>query len=167
MAEKQEVARAVPEQIDRDHVDLMREVNRVCAEHRLRLTPLRADVLRLVMQANRPIKAYDVLDGIRASTATSAPVTAYRSLVFLLEHGFIHKLESINAYVPCRRPGARHPVPFLICDGRQLTVETQDERTAQALSSDALDVGFVATSQILEVHGLCSDCREHASRTTG
>lgn len=166
MTKKRKVATDVPEQIDRGS-DLMRHVNRVCSERRLRLTPLRADVLRLVMQATRPIKAYDLLDGIRASTATSAPVTAYRSLDFLLEHGFIHRLESLNAYVPCRRPGTRHTVPFLICDGCQLTIEMDDERTAQALSGDALDQGFVTTSQMLEVHGWCRDCRDLAGRPGG
>lgn len=139
--------------------DFLREVARVCAERELRLTALRADVLRLVARSDRPIKAYDVLARIRASKARSAPPTAYRALDFLTEQGFIHKLESINAYVACHHPSTRHAVPFLICDKCQLAIEVEDDRTAMALGESARALGFRPTSQTLEVHGLCKDCR--------
>ena len=142
-----------------DEDELLREVGRVCNERGLRLTPLRADVLRLVARSDRPIKAYDLLSHIRASKATTAPPTAYRTLDFLIENGFVHKLESINAFVACHHPSTQHSVPFLICDDCQLTVEMEDERTAKALGESARDLGFTATSQNLEVHGLCKHCR--------
>lgn len=162
MSAKRNVASVEPEQNGRHDDDLLREVSRICVERGLRLTPLRADVLRLDSQASRPLKAYDVLDRIRESTAKSAPVTAYRSLDFLVEHGFIHKLESTSTYVPCRHPGSRHAVPFLICDNCQLVIEMDDERTARTLDERALEQGFAAMSQTLEVHGLCKDCRSIA-----
>ena len=145
------------------HADeFVREVERVCLERGLRLTPLRADVLRLVAESDRPVKAYDLLDRIRASKAASAPPTVYRTLDFLLENGFIHKLESINAYVGCHHPSVQHTVPFLICDNCQLTVEMEDERVASSLEEKARALGFAPQAQTLEVHGLCADCSQQA-----
>ena len=138
--------------------DFIAEVEGECARRGLRLTPLRADVLRLVAESARPIKAYKVLEGIRASHATSAPPTAYRALDFLMEHGFIHKLESINAYVTCHHPAASHTAPFLICDRCQRTVEVEDERFAGLLGESAGALGFSPKAQIIEVHGLCAEC---------
>lgn len=138
--------------------DFLRGVARVCTERGLRLTPLRADVLGVVARSDRPIKAYDVLAQIGASKASMAPPTAYRALDFLLEQGFIHRLESIHAYVACHHPGTRHVVPFLICDHCHMAIEIEDESTARMLGKSALALGFTATTQALEVHGLCEQC---------
>jgi len=145
------------------HADeFVSEVERVCLERGLRLTPLRADVLRLVAESDRPVKAYDLLDRIRASKAASAPPTVYRALDFLLDHGFIHKLESINAFVACHHPSVQHTVPFLICDNCHLAVEMEDERIPSLLDDKARALGFTPQAQTLEVHGLCADCRKAA-----
>lgn len=138
--------------------EIIAEVERECATRGLRLTPLRADVLRLVAESDRPIKAYKLLEGIRASHARSAPPTAYRALDFLIEHGFIHKLESINAFVTCHHPAASHTAPFLICDRCHRTVEVEDDRPAALLRESARAMGFSPKAQIIEVHGLCAEC---------
>jgi hypothetical protein len=85
----------------------VREVERACEQRGLRLTPIRANALRLIADAGRPIKAYDLLDQMKATHDAAAPPTVYRALDFLLEHGFIHKLASINAFVGCHHPGQR------------------------------------------------------------
>ncbi|RDZ27723.1 transcriptional repressor [Lysobacter silvisoli] len=137
------------------------EVERACEQRGLRLTPIRAHALRLIADAGRPIKAYDLLDQMKATHDAAAPPTVYRALDFLLEHGFIHKLASINAYVGCHHPGAaQHAVPFLICDNCQSATELEDERIVDLLDARARALGFVPQAQTLEVHGLCADCVE-------
>jgi len=44
------------------------------------------------------------------------PPTVYRALEFLERLGFAHRIESLNAYVPCRLDGESHRAAFLICD---------------------------------------------------
>ncbi len=83
----------------------------------------------------------------------------YRALDFLLENGFIHKLESINAYVSCHHPAEAHQVPFLICDKCQCAQEVCDERVAELIEAQAKAFGFRAQAQTLEVHGICKNCR--------
>jgi Fur family transcriptional regulator, zinc uptake regulator len=147
-----------------DHVHesgaLVREIAAVCAERGLRLTPLRERVLRLVTQSERPVKAYDLLDQIRDDKGPAAPPTVYRALDFLLEHGFIHRLASVNAFVGCHMPRVQHSVPFLICDRCQSAVELEDERVTSLLVEQARALGFRPQAQTLEVHGLCARCSD-------
>ena len=135
------------------------EVERVCKQRGLRLTPIRANALRLIADAGRPVKAYELLDQMKATHDAAAPPTVYRALEFLLEHGFIHKLSSINAFVGCHHPGGEpHAVPFLICDRCHSATELEDERIVGALDARARALGFVPQAQTLEVHGVCAAC---------
>jgi Fur family zinc uptake transcriptional regulator len=137
----------------------VQEVERACEARGLRLTPIRAHALRLLADARRPVKAYELLDRMKATQAGAAPPTIYRALDFLLEHGFIHRLASINAYVGCHHPGGeQHAVPFLICDRCQSATELEDERIVQLLGEKAHGMGFVPRAQTLEVHGTCAAC---------
>jgi len=143
------------------------EVERACEQRGLRLTPLRANALRLIAAAGRPIKAYDLLDQMKATHDAAAPPTVYRALDFLLEHGFIHKLSSINAYVGCHHPGSeQHAVPFLICDRCQSATELEDADIVDSLDASARALGFVPQAQTLEVHGLCADCAKASQDET-
>lgn len=137
----------------------IREVAAICGERGLRLTEQRERVLRLVAAAGRPIKAYDLLERLREQQGAVAPPTVYRALDFLLECGFIHKLESINAFVGCHHPRIRHSVPFLICDRCQDAIELEDEQVTSLLQQRAEELGFAPSAQTLEVHGLCAQCR--------
>ena len=139
-------------------------VERACSERGLRLTPIRARVLELVAGQGRPVKAYDLLELLKSDAAAdavgaAAPPTIYRALDFLLANGFIHKLESVNAFVACHHPStAQHSVPFLICDRCHSAVELEDEQVVAALDERARALGFVPQAQTLEVHGLCARC---------
>jgi len=137
----------------------VREVERACEQRGLRLTPIRANALRLIADAGRPIKAYDLLDQMKTTHDAAAPPTVYRALDFLLEQGFIHRLASINAFVGCHHPQVMHSVPFLICDRCQSAIELEDTRISALLEVQARDLGFETRAQTLEVHGLCAECR--------
>ncbi len=136
------------------------EVEQACRDRELRLTPLRRDVLELVARAGKPVKAYDLLDQLHERHANPAPPTVYRSLDFLLEQGFIHKLESINAFVSCFHPGEEHQVPFLICDRCKDAIEVCDEKVAELIAGQARSLGFRPQTQTLEVHGICQRCQK-------
>ena len=137
-----------------------RVVEQACRQRGLRLTPLRAQVLRLVVKARRPIKAYDVLARMIETNGDTAPITAYRALDFLTEHGFIHRLASLNAYTACLHPQTRHSVPFLICESCDAVVELGGEGIVALLNSLADARNFHPRAQTLEVHGECAACRD-------
>lgn len=133
-------------------------VETACHERDLRLTPLRREVLSLLADAHKPVKAYELLDQLRDTHDNAAPPTVYRALDFLLEQGFIHKLESINAFVSCPHPAESHQVPFLICDECASAIEICDERVADLIEAQAAQLGFRPRAQTLEVHGVCKHC---------
>ena len=130
----------------------------------LRLTPIREQVLGLIAAHRKPIKAYDLLEQMKAEVGANAPPTVYRALDFLLEHGFIHKLSSINAFVACHHPSIEHSVPFLICDTCQSAIELEDESIAENLNVKARELGFQPRAQVLEVHGQCRQCAAIAGK---
>lgn len=134
-----------------------------CQRRGLRLTALRRRVMELIAAQGRPVKAYELLDLIRLERGGAAPPTVYRALDFLLEHGFIHKLESMNAFIGCdhlHEPENAHQPPFLICDRCAQTVELEDSRAAELLAREARRLGFTPQAQTLEIHGLCARCGE-------
>jgi Fur family zinc uptake transcriptional regulator len=152
-----------PHAHDHHHDDaqsFVRAVEHASEERGLRLTPLRKEVLELVAAAGKPVKAYDLLDQLRERHGNAAPPTVYRALDFLLENGFIHKLESINAFVSCHHPAEAHQVPFLICDNCASAQEVCDERVAELIEAQAKTFGFRPQAQTLEVHGICKNCRK-------
>lgn len=151
-----------PEHHVHDAADFIAAVERACTQRGLRLTPIRAHVLRLIAEeTGQPIKAYDLLEKVRLSDGPGAvaPPTVYRALDFLMMNGFVHKLESINAFVACHHPdSAQHSVPFLICSRCHRAVEMEDAEIVTVLESRARALGFMPQRQVLEVHGLCERC---------
>ncbi|MCB1559714.1 MAG: transcriptional repressor [Xanthomonadales bacterium] len=158
MSHAHEQACSNPKQHVHDAGEFVDEVAAICSERDLRLTAMRRRVLELVANADRPVKAYDLLDRVRDGEGSAAPPTVYRALDFLLANGFIHKLESINAFIRCHHPRVQHSVPFLICDRCQRAVELEDEEATRLLNAQAAALGFRPQAQTLEVHGICAPC---------
>src|SRR5690606_14456498 len=73
----------------------------LCDRRGSRLTELRRLVLGLILDADAPTGAYDLLERLRAHRGAAAPPTVYRALDFLLEQGFIHRIERLSAFVGC------------------------------------------------------------------
>ncbi|MGG5820977.1 Fur family transcriptional regulator [Falsiroseomonas sp. HW251] len=138
-----------------------------CGARGAQLTALRRQVLRLVLAARAPIGAYALLDRLRADRPGAAPPTVYRALDFLLDQGLIHRVERLNAFVPCAGPdphahcghGHDHPHQFLICGGCGATAEICDESVSAAVAAAAGGAGFQLLRSTVEVEGLCAECR--------
>ncbi|MBS3957923.1 MAG: transcriptional repressor [Xanthomonadaceae bacterium] len=138
--------------------DCLRRVEQVCRERGLNLTPIRTEALRHIVEAGRPIKAYDLLERMRGGPGASAPPTVYRALDFLLEHGFIHRLASVNAFLACHHPAEGHVVPILICRDCEAAEELEDEAVSTALEQLAAERGFQSAHSHIEVLGRCARC---------
>lgn len=135
------------------------EVEERCRQRGLRLTPTRRRVLELVLSAEGPVKAYDLLDQLKAEQPNAAPPTIYRALEFLLDNHFIHRLESLNAFVSCFHPAESHQGQFLICDACQTVTEIHDAGLSRRLREAAEDEDFHPSRQVLEIYGLCGSCQ--------
>lgn len=119
-------------------------------------------MLELVWDSHRPIGAYDILAGLGGATRAAAPPTVYRALEFLIEAGLVHRLDSLNAFIGCPDPGRRHTGQFLICRECRTVTELGDAEIDQLVGKKAQALGFTAVRQILEIEGVCKDCRTRA-----
>jgi Fur family zinc uptake transcriptional regulator len=128
-----------------------------CEESQERLTPPRRRVLELLLEANGPLKAYDLIAAYGAPGAPAKPPTVYRALEFLERLGFAHRIESLNAYVPCRLAGEPHSAAFLICDCCGAAEEFEPDFTAQLAAAEAR--GYAVRAVTLEARGLCPACK--------
>lgn len=133
----------------------------LCASRRERLTPIRRQVLTIVWRGHQPVGAYAILDEMRRAAGKSiAPPTVYRALEFLQLQGFVHRIESLNAYMGCRDPGKPHCVQFMICRACKTAVELHDDRIADALTAATADAGFTVQERVVEISGLCARCAQ-------
>ena len=127
-----------------------------CATSQERLTTPRRRVLELLLAADAPLKAYDLIAAYGAQGEPAKPPTVYRALEFLERLGFAHRIESLNAYVPCRIEGG-HVAAFLICDCCGEAAEFEPDFGPQLAAAEA--AGYEVRAVTLEARGLCAGCR--------
>lgn len=150
--------------IDHDHgrcVDLlMSTVERLRAEQTLRLTPQRRRVLEVLAASHVALGAYDILARLGGGDGRpAAPISVYRALDFLLQHGLVHRVESLNAFIACTRPGERHDALLMICSVCRRVAELQAPAIAAAIAESATAGQFLVTHPIVEIAGICRVCR--------
>jgi Fur family zinc uptake transcriptional regulator len=135
----------------------------LCSRRGARLTKLRRRVLELVWQGHAAVKAYDLLSELDRSEGVAKPPTVYRALDFLIAHGLVHRLESLNAFVGCPEPEAAHDGQFLICNSCGTVSEFAAPAIHRAIAGQAADLGFAVGRQTIEVRGICRSCRGSAA----
>ncbi len=135
------------------------EAEVTCRRSGQRLTTLRRRVLELVWAGHAPVKAYDLLERLRAERARAAPPTVYRALDFLCQEGLVHRIESLNAYVGCGEPQRPHRAQFLICRDCGTVAELDDTEVSGLIAGRAGRMGFEVQRETIEVVGRCAACR--------
>ncbi|KUJ81167.1 Fur family transcriptional regulator [Ruegeria profundi] len=133
-----------------------------CKQDGLRLTPVRRKVLEMLLQEHRALGAYAILDRLRDAGFGSQPPVAYRALDFLVQNGFVHKIERLNAFVACSHPGAEHSPAFMICRKCDAVAEAKSAPAKGILGAAARAVGFEIERTVVEAEGICPDCTEKA-----
>jgi Fur family transcriptional regulator, zinc uptake regulator len=145
-----------------DPAERLARADAYAVEHGLVFTPLRRQVYELIVATARPIGAYDLLAALEPQRGRVPPTTVYRALDFLLEHGFVHRIESKNAFFACCDVGHPHQGQFLICEACGETVEIPGGELARQLAGSAPAQGFEVHSQVVELSGLCAACQRQA-----
>jgi Fur family zinc uptake transcriptional regulator len=124
------------------------------------LTSTRREVLEHIVEAGQPVTAYQLLDQLQKARGKAVmPPTVYRAINFLMEHGFVHKLESLNAFVACSDLDHIHSGQFVICGKCGHTEELRDEDVTETLRQHAVRLGYAPGTQTIEVRGTCGACQ--------
>jgi Fur family transcriptional regulator, zinc uptake regulator len=117
-------------------------------------------VLGALNNSKAPLSAYAILDALRGE-GLRAPLQVYRALEKLVELGFVHRLESLNAFVACQHVGCDgvDSVAFAICGTCGKVDEVQDVSLSQELKSVSEKTGFALAHSVVELRGTCADCQ--------
>ncbi len=137
----------------------LRRVEALCGERNVQLTALRRQVLSLLADSAAPLTAYALIDELATLQGRQvAPPTVYRTLDFLVENGFVIKIESRNAFAICDSPGHHHHGILLICTRCGVTDEVDDHDVDATLARRAAASGFRIEKQMIEMEGICGRC---------
>ena len=144
--------------------DALAAAEALCRERKVRLTPIRRDVLAVLYATHKPLGAYDIADDLAGKgDRRLAPITIYRALEFLMAEGLVHRLASRNAFVACPHRHAPHDlVAFLICEACGGVDELASPDLGRALSGLLKSERFEPHLQVLEISGRCGHCRAPA-----
>lgn len=124
------------------------------------LTRNQSLVLERLSAADTPLSAYAILDQLR-DEGIKAPLQIYRALEKLLEKGLAHRLESLNAFVACADSHCHNHghLAFAICENCNGVTEFSDTTIQQRLDTWAEGADFKANGTIIEIRGICTNCR--------
>ena len=138
--------------VSADSSAALRLAERRCANKGLSLTPVRKRVLELLLDADGPVKAYDLLARLKPGGAAQPP-TVYRALDFLVGAGLVHKVEALNAYTACVHGDEAGRAELFICQVCGAVLE----RHARA-PIDERPEGFIVERSVVEHYGRCAAC---------
>ena len=179
---------------DHDHerctADALAHAEALCAQRAQRLTPIRRQVLEVLLESHKPLGAYEIMDRVTAngsrpapsgsrlapsgsrpapsgskpapSGSKPAPITIYRALDFLRDNGLVHRIESRNAFVACvNNHAVGDLVVFLICEHCGAVGEAPSAAVAEQLKTAAGAAGFAPKAPVIEISGVCAHCQQH------
>ena len=121
---------------------------------------MRAEVFEALAAQPRPASAYDIAEAV--STARGRRVAAnsvYRILDLFVASNLARRIESANAYIANSHPGCMHDCIYLICDDCGQASHLDDDTLTGALRAAGEKAGFSAVRPVVELRGLCPDCR--------
>lgn len=121
-------------------------------------------VLERLEAATGPLSAYTLLDQLREQ-GFRAPLQVYRALDTLIKGGFVHRLESLNAFVACAEPHdhSHRMTAFAICDICGQVAELSDHEVGERLDHWIGSTGFAAKKAVIEFRGTCAKCLAQAA----
>ena len=130
-----------------------------CATHQLKLTSLRKEVLYILWSAEKPLKAYEILDGLLKLNSSSTPTSVYRALVFFVAAGIVHKIESIQSYTLCCEPQKHLSSEVLmVCNDCHAVIEVYDPMLRELVLNLSTQHFFDLKQDAIELKGLCKMC---------
>ena len=127
-----------------------------------RFTEPRKRVLRKLLEAGGPLKAYDIIGIIDDDNRPAKPPTIYRALEFLCRLGLVHKIESDSSYFVCSHhhhcEAETHVPLVMICKKCGKVFEDHISALEDIMSKAATLRGFNIQKMMIEAHGICAEC---------
>ncbi len=125
----------------------------------LKLTSLRKEVLYILWQAKKPLKAYEILDDLLKIKQHAKPPTVYRALEYFVVNGAVHKIESIQSYTLCGEPEKHLSSEVLmVCNDCHHVIEIYDPALRSVVVKLSHTHHFKLYQDAIELKGVCQQC---------
>jgi Fur family zinc uptake transcriptional regulator len=114
----------------------------------------------ILLKADKPVKAYYLIEESARHGHRLTPASVYRVLDFLMKTGFVHKVNALNAYVACSEHdnNTDHQPLLLVCRSCQKTTEINDPDISTLLYARLGALGHSVKGGSIEVNGQCRLC---------
>lgn len=151
------------------HIDnIIQHAEQHCKDHGARLTAKRKQILAQLIQSNKALSAYELMDRYKDQYHENIPaMSVYRILEFLEGEHLVHKLNLANKYVACAHISCDHShgvQQFLICGNCSKVKEVNiSQSTISELNETVKDAGYQLVSPQIEINCLCKDCSKVAA----
>jgi Fur family zinc uptake transcriptional regulator len=113
-------------------------------------------VCRHLRRATTALGAYEIQSALRIRY----PNTVYRALEKLQGFGFVHRLESRNAFIACDDPSEIHSPGFIVCKECGKVEEFPMSSGLSLLESLAQARQFTIEKTTIELIGRCRRCSQ-------
>ncbi len=144
----------------------MTELQDYYLKHKIKLTPLRQQVLAILSKQKQPLTAYAVLDELKKDKPNAQVMSVYRVLDFLLENGLVHRIENLNSFIICSHLSEGHSSQWLICESCGKAEEIDSKDFCKAISQIERQSGFRVKTPTIELLGVCKVCLEKDASLT-
>jgi len=125
----------------------------------------RDQILRIFLQQEGHLSADDLFDLVRRQAPGIGRATVYRTLQWMVEAGIARKVdfgEGRSRY----EPSYGHPRHFhLICNGCRRSSEFLSSDIETLVEEVAAARAFTPTQTVVQIYGLCEECRTGSART--
>ncbi len=143
----------------KDIQKLVKTLETYCQDNGARFTQPRRVTLEVIAASDGPIGAYDIIEAMGEIVDKPKPTTVYRSIEFLQENGFIHKIESLSAFVVCHAGHAHRGSQFVVCNSCGTVKEVHLCHLPKDLEKKVEISGFKMDHWNAEIHGTCQQCQ--------
>ncbi len=136
--------------------DKLQTAKNFCEKNGYRFTEPRKIILQTILNETKHLTAYDILE-ILSKDKSVKPPTVYRAIDFWLKHDFIHRVESLNAYIICKEHHNHKGFEVFVCEKCNY-VDESHFCNSQILKELQQLTQYKVQSWNIELKGICQKC---------